>query len=405
MKNIVLYDEKEVRDNLLPLTYTRPVSHIRVGISTISEKWQRAFGGDANISYITPDYLSNKFPTRATRDNLFIASHILPTQQLADLIADLNMGEALCYNDAATGKKAVIAFRCSKDDYRKRNITPSVVIDFCPDQIRFVYDIFLKNGEQLLSDFLAITEGRKSQPLSCTNTIVGNPVFDNGSPKIFIEEGASVEGAFLNVTGGPIYIGRNAEVMEGSCIRAPFAACENAHVNMGTKIYGATTLGPYCKVGGELNNVVITGFSNKAHDGFLGNAVIGEWCNIGAGTSASNLKNDYTEIKLWNYPSTRFLRTGLQFCGLIMGDHTKVGVNCMLNTATVLGVGVNIHGAGFPRAFVPSFSEGSAAGFTDVSLTKFFQIAERVMARRGKTLTDDDRNIFTHIYNQADSYK
>ena len=405
MKNIVLYDEKEVRDNLLPLTYTRPVSLTRIGINAIGEKWQRLLGDDATISYITPEYLQGKYPAVVTDDNIFIASHILPNEMLAQHILELNLGEALCYNDSGAGKKSVIAFRCSKSGYKDRNIAPTVVLDQCPDHIYNIYDVFMKNGEQMLADYKAITKGRRSQPISVTNTIIGNPTFDDGTSKIFIEEGASVEGTFLNVNNGPIYIGRNSEIMEGSCIRAPFAACDDSHVNMGTKIYGATTIGPFCKVGGELNNVVMLGYSNKAHDGVLGNAVIGEWCNIGAGTSASNLKNDYTEIKLWNYPTTRFLRTGLQFCGLIMGDHTKVGVNCMLNTATVLGVGVNIHGSGFPRAFVPSFSEGSTAGFTDVSLVKFFQIAERVMARRGKTLTDNDRDIFTHIYNQADTYK
>jgi len=405
MKNIILYDIKEIRDNLLPLTYTRPVSLIRIGILTIKEKWQRFFNGDAEISFITSEYLQKKFPSNATNDNYFIASHILPTEELATQISALNPGEALCFNDTEKGEKSVIAFRCSKSDYKRGNITPTIVVDNCPDHIRYLYDIFIKNGEQLQSDFKLITANRKSQPISNTNTIIGNQSCEDGSPKIFIEEGASVEGAFLNVNAGPIYIGKDAEIMEGSCVRGPFAACNNAHVNMGAKIYGPTTLGPFCKVGGELSNVVMQGFSNKGHDGFLGNAVIGEWCNIGAGASASNLKNDYTEIKLWNYPATRFLRTGLQFCGLIMGDHTKVGVNCMLNTATVLGVGVNIHGAGFPRNFVPSFSEGSAAGFTDVSLTKFFQIAERMMARRDQVLTDADREIFTHIYNQADAYK
>ena len=193
--------------------------------------------------------------------------------------------------------------------------------------------------------------------------------------------------------------------MEGACIRAPFAGCAHSVVNMGAKVYGATTLGPYCKVGGEVNNVVFIGYSNKAHDGFLGNAVIGEWCNIGGGTTASNLKNDYGEIKLWNYPQARFVRTGLQFCGLIMGDHTKLGVNTMINTATVLGVGVNIHGTGFPRNFVPSFSEGGSSGFVDVSLTKFFTIAERMMARRNKVLSEDDKEMFKSIYSIADNYK
>lgn len=403
MTNIILYDEKEVRDNLLPFTYTRPVSQIRIGILTISEKWQRLFGDEASISYITADYLQNKFPANTTKDNIFIASHIMPTRLIADAVLQLNMGEALCYSDGTS--KQVIAFRCSKKDFRNKNITSSKYLPTAPDSINMLYDIFLKNGEQLTADFKMITAGRKSQAVSSTNTIIGDATFDDGTPKIFLEEGAWVEGAFLNTNDGPIYIGRNTEVMEGSCIRAPFAACENVHVNMGAKIYGPTTLGPYCKVGGELNNVVMIGFSNKGHDGFIGNAVIGEWCNIGAGTSASNLKNDYTEIKLWNYPAARFLRTGLQHCGLFMGDHSKAGVNCMLNTATVLGVGVNIHGAGFPRNFVASFSEGSAAGFTDVQLAKFFQIAERMMARRGQTLTDEDRKIFTHIYNQADSYK
>ena len=205
--------------------------------------------------------------------------------------------------------------------------------------------------------------------------------------------------------GGPIYIGAHAEVMEGSMLRGPIAVCEHSVVNMGTKIYGSTTIGPHCKVGGELNNVVFQGYSNKAHDGFLGNAVIGEWCNIGAGTVASNLKNDYTPIRLWNYPSGRFLRTDLQFCGLIMGDHSKTGINTMINTATVLGVGVNIHGSGFPRNFVASFSEGSTAGYTEVSMTKFFDIASRMMARRGRQLTEADRRMFYAIREAAEAYK
>ena len=214
-----------------------------------------------------------------------------------------------------------------------------------------------------------------------------------------------VEGAFINTKGGPVYVGRDAEVMEGSMLRGPIALCEHAVVNMGAKIYGATTLGPWCKVGGELNNVVMQAYSNKAHDGFLGNAVIGEWCNLGAGCVASNLKNDYTPIRLWNYPTGRFLRTGLQFCGLIMGDHSKAGINTMFNTATVLGVGVNIHGSGFPRNFVASFSEGSTAGFSDVSMTKFFEIARRMMARRHKELTPQDERMFYAIREAAEAFK
>jgi UDP-N-acetylglucosamine diphosphorylase/glucosamine-1-phosphate N-acetyltransferase len=261
------------------------------------------------------------------------------------------------------------------------------------------YDIFMLNGDVLKTDFERLTAGRKSQALSDTNTIIGDRSL------IFLEEGATVEGAFLNTKNGPIYVGSNAEIMEGSTLRGPIAIGEHSCVNMGTKVYGATTLGPWCKVGGELNNVVIQGYSNKAHDGFLGNAVIGEWCNLGAGCVASNLKNDYTEIKLWNYPAHRFLRTGLQFCGLIMGDHSKAGINTMFNTATVVGVGVNVHGAGFPRNFIASFSEGGTAGFSDVPMSKFFAIAERVMARRHVTLTDTDRNIYLAIRDYAENYK
>jgi UDP-N-acetylglucosamine diphosphorylase/glucosamine-1-phosphate N-acetyltransferase len=255
------------------------------------------------------------------------------------------------------------------------------------------------NGDAIKSDFDVITRDDFGGAISKTCTVIGDPKL------IFIESGATVEGAFLNTKNGPIYIGRNAEVMEGSTLRGPIAIGEHSTVNMGSRIYGATTLGPWCKVGGELNNVVIQGYSNKAHDGFLGNAVIGEWCNLGAGCTASNLKNDYTEIKLWNYPAHRFLRTGLQFCGLIMGDHSKAGINTMFNTATVVGVGVNIHGTGFPRNFIASFSEGGASGFIDVPMTKFFAIAERVMARRHVELTDTDRRIYTSIRDFAENYK
>ena len=214
-----------------------------------------------------------------------------------------------------------------------------------------------------------------------------------------------MSGAVINVETGPVYIGRGATVMEGACMRGPIAVLDHSTVNMGAKIYGATTIGPHSKVGGELNNVVIIGYSNKAHDGFLGNAVIGEWCNLGAGSTASNLKNDYTEIKLWNYASRRFQRTGLQFCGLIMGDHSKAGINTMFNTATVIGVGVNVHGTGFPRNFVPSFSDGSAAGFSEQSFQKFLDVAARVMARRDRTLGEAEVRMYEALYSLTETYR
>lgn len=266
--------------------------------------------------------------------------------------------------------------------------------------VEHLWDIFMLNGDAISADFERITSGRLSQPLSDTVTVVGDPAL------IFLEEGATVEGAIINTKSGPVYVGRDAEIMEGSMLRGPIALCRNAVVNMGTKIYPGTTLGTFCKVGGELNNVVMQGYSNKAHDGFLGNAVIGEWCNLGAGCVASNLKNDYSQIRLWNYPTGRFARTGLQFCGLIMGDHSKAGINTMFNTATVLGVGVNVHGSGFPRNFIPSFSEGgSNAGFSDVSMTKFFEIARRMMSRRHKELTAADERMFYAIREAAEAFK
>lgn len=347
MTTYILADNPEIREHLLPITYVRPISEIRLGITTIRQKWERKL--NAKCTWKTVDYLQEKYPCEVEGQAFEIASNEVP--------------------DVGT--------------------------------LQHLWDIFLLNGKAIEEDFKHITAGRTSQPVSDTCTVIGDP------SKIFIEEGATVEGAFLNTKGGSIYIGRNAEVMEGACLRGPVAVCEHAVVNMGARIYANTTIGPWCKVGGELNNVVMQAYSNKAHDGFLGNAVIGEWCNLGAGCVASNLKNDYTPIKLWNYPAQRFMPTGLQFCGVIMGDHTKCGINSMINTATVLGVGCNIHGSGFPRPFVPSFSErgGAGSGYADVSMTKFFEIASRMMARRNVELTEVDKRIFYAIRDLAEKYR
>ncbi|MEG1617760.1 MAG: putative sugar nucleotidyl transferase [Bacteroidales bacterium] len=394
--NIILFDG-EIRANLLPLSFTRPIADFRFGILTIREKWERMLPG--TYSYLTEEYLSGKYPVQITDDNLFISGNSCPSLMLSAEVAALEPGEAL------RDKGRLIAFRgtmeqFSTETFLKMKETESTYLTF-----NYIYDLFLRNEQAIEEDFRLIADGRQSQELSKSVQVIGDPYFSDGFPKIFIEEGATVECVILNVTKGPVYIGSEADIQEGSAIRAPFAACEHAVVNMNTKIYGATTLGPYCKVGGELNNVILFGYSNKAHEGFLGNAVIGEWCNIGAGTNASNLKNDYTEIKLWNYPLGRFLKTGLQFCGLIMGDHSKAGINCMFNTATVLGVGVNIYGSGFPRNFVPSFSEGGTAGFSDVSLVKFFQTASKMMGRREVELTETDKAIFEYIASEAENYK
>lgn len=383
MRNVILFDPAEVRENLLPLTYTRPVALIRHGIMTIAEKWSHAIEGE--YSFETQDYLSEKYPVRLTGDNLFIAGNIEPDEALTAAILALNPGESLTKNGA------VIAARGVRDECHPTEYTADLLA------ISQVYDIFMANGEALERDYRVLTAGRESQPLSDTCRLIGSPVLADGTPAIFIEKGATVECANINVKNGPVYVGRDAEIMEGACLRGPVALCEHAVVNMGGKIYGATTLGPYCKVGGELNNVVMTGYSNKAHDGFLGNAVIGEWCNLGAGCTASNLKNTYAPIRLWNMAKSSFVKTGLQFCGLIMGDHSKAGINTMFNTATVVGVGVNFYGAGFPRTFIPSFMEGSTAGMKPVDLDRFYDTASRMMSRRHIELTPVDKEILYKI--------
>lgn len=382
--NYILFDTAQEHGNLLPITFTRPIADIRVGIDTLRSKWEALLPG--NYSYLSESYLSEKYPTHLADDNIFIAGHLLATPALAAQIATLAQGEAIADDNE------IWAYRGA--EFIPGTTQPARTIAPCeePDAIRFAYDIFAKNGKELLADFTRITKGRTSAPLSDTCTLIGD------ASLLFIEEGAVVECATLNTKNGPIYIGKEAEIMETCAVRGPLALCEHAVLNMGTKVYGPTTLGPYCKCGGELNNVVFIGYSNKAHDGFLGNAVIGEWCNLGADTVASNLKNTYAEVRLWNYPSASFRKTGLQFCGPIMGDHSKAGINTMFNTATVVGVGCNIYGAGFPRTFIPSFSEGGAQGMTEVGLTRFFDIAERVMARRHKTLSQADRNLYTYLF-------
>lgn len=397
VQNIVLCDTQQAHDDLLPLSFTRPIAHFRVGIHTILEKWQDILPGDYTTMPV--EYLREKYTPSLTDDTLYIASNILPDAQLAKALSLLEKGEALYVDQLFIACRGEIGL-IKAEQFRRVEYEHEV------DKIEFIFDVFRQNSKQIVSDFLRITKDRESQPLPDHCLFIGPKRLEDGTPALFIEEGASLAGCTINTTDGPIYIGRDAQVMEGACLRGPLALCNNAKAKMHAKLYGGSTFGPYCKVAGEIDNTVFFGFSNKAHDGYLGNAVIGEWCNIGAGTNASNLKNDYSKIRIWNYPRHTFMRTDLQFCGLIMGDHSKAGINCMFNTATVIGVGCNIHGAGFPRTFIPSFSEGSpVAGFTDVSLKKFYDIAERVMARRDVPLTDTDRRIFERVYQVAQTYK
>lgn len=379
--NIILFDD-DLRDHLLPLTYTRPVAEIRIGILTIAEKWNKRL--ESPVSYQTQDYLQQKFPLKKAESNVYINGACLPTAELVSQIQTLQPNQELL---SSSGRVIARRVHDLSDATNEK-----VIVD--ADFVTYPEDIFSLNGVELAKDFEVITKGRSSQPISATNTIVG-------TGDIFLEEGATVEGAILNATNGPIYVGKNAEIMEGSIVRGGLAMGESSCLKLGCKIYGPTTIGPHSKVGGEVNNSVLFAYSNKGHDGFLGNSVLGEWCNLGADTNNSNLKNNYAEVKLWSYVDKRFRKTGTQFCGLIMGDHSKCGINTMFNTGTVVGVSANIFGAGFPRNFVPSFAWGGSAGYSTYQLSKAFETASLVMQRRSMELDDIEKNILEHIFNDS----
>lgn len=396
---IVLFDNKDDHYDLLPLSFTRPICDFRVGIKTIREKWE-SFLPDAEVHALPVEYLRERFgqPDDVNEEMLFVSGAVVPDADIAARIVSLKKGQAILWEDYT------IAFRGGQKDLEDHKFDDVFQEDI--RRLHNVYDVFILNPEVLVEDYIRITADRQSLPLPDSNKVIGKMTDKDGMPMIFLEEGAEVEGAIFNLNDGPVYIGKDASVMEGCCVRGPIAFCDHSKARMGSKLYGGSTFGPYVKVGGEVDNSVIFGYSNKAHDGYLGNAVVGEWCNIGAGVNCSNLKNDYSKIRLWNYRQHSFVRTDLQFCGPIIGDHSKLGVNVMLNTATVIGVGVNVYGAGFPRVFVPSFQEGSAnGGFVDVPVKKFLTVAERVMARRGHTLTDKDRQIFDRIFDYASHLK
>jgi len=389
--NYILFDSFH-REALLPFAYTRPVADIRVGILTIREKWEKLL--DTKTSTLTEDYLSLKYPLVKEENNVLLNGSVLPTAQLVKEVKALKQGETLSKDDQ------VIALYLDPEDIEMVGDTDSVE-DIATRQeflqIKNTWDIFYDNGRTIVSDFELITKGRKSQPVSKSNFITGDPNL------IFIEKGAVVEFAFLNTNQGPIYIGKDAEVMEGAKIRGPFALCEHATIKMDAKIYAGTTVGPHSKAGGELNNVVIFGYSNKGHDGFMGHSVIGEWCNIGADTNTSNLKNTYDNVRLWSYPEESFVNTGLQFCGLMLGDHSKCGINTMFNTGTVVGVSANIFGSGYQRNFIPSFSWGGTQGFQTFKLNRAFKVAEAMMSRRGLAFDQIEKDILTHIFEETSS--
>ena len=388
--NYILFDGPS-RNNLLPFTFTRPVADIRVGILTIREKWE--FYLKTTTTTVTEDYLSDKYPMVEMDENVMVNASYLPNLELVEMIRDLKANQAIFKDED------VIAF-FTKEAQDDINFEDYEAIEFAEDIIKIenTWDIFSKNGEAIQEDFTLITKEKISQSIPASNNIIA-------PQNIFIEEGAKLEFTTLNASKGPIYIGKNAEIMEGAIIRGPLALCENAVVKLGAKIYGPTTLGLSSKVGGEINNSVIFDNSNKGHDGFLGNSVVGEWCNLGADTNNSNLKNNYAEVRLWDYQTEGFAKTGLQFCGLMMGDHSKCGINTMFNTGTVIGVSANIFGSGFPRNFVPSFSWGGNSGFTTYLTKKAFEVAGVVMARRKIEFSDQDKAILEHVFEETKKYR
>ena len=379
---IQLVDGKH-RDHLLPLTYTRPVAQLRCGILTIAEKYQkRGF----EVGYETEDYLQEKFPS--VHHDILVSGSVCPTDSFIDAITSLTEGQALIQDDQ------LLAFKGAN-----WADTPTEIFPF-NDVLNLIirpWDIWTKNAAEMNIDFDVLTKDRFSAPIDSSNTVFGD--------RIFLEEGARVKASILNATSGPIYLAQNAEVMEGSIVRGGLALGAHSALKLGTKVYGATTLGPHCKVGGEINNSVILGYSNKGHDGFLGNSAIGEWCNLGADTNNSNLNNNYDEVKAWSYVDGRFSKTGQQFCGLIMGDHSKSGINTMFNTGTVVGVSANVYGAGFPRNFIPSFTWGGPQGTTEYMIKKALDTANRMMQRRGLQVDDVERTILEKVYADSAKYR
>ncbi|ROI12172.1 GlmU family protein [Epilithonimonas hominis] len=383
----LVFSDAQYWEDFLPLTFTRPVAEMRMGILTFSERWKKLLDID-EVFYITENYLQEKFKKPEPKQSLFIVPNFFPSDEVLKQIKELQPGEALVYENE------VLVANINMENFSLNQINKMTDIH---EKLLFIEkptDIFSNNDFAINFDFKLITEGRTSQELSSTNGFIGE------KENLFIEEGGTIEFSTLNCKTGKIYIGKNAEIMEGSNIRGSLALCEESKINLGTKLYGGTTIGPHSKVGGEVNNIVIFGYSNKGHDGFVGNSVIGEWCNLGADTNSSNLKNNYASVKLWNYRRKRFLDTGLQFCGLIMGDHSKTAINTQLNTGTVVGVAANIFKSGFPPNLVDSFSWGGMKGDEKFKLEKSYEVAEKAMERRKIAITEMDKDILKYIYNE-----
>ena len=375
--NYILFDDPDTRVNLLPLTFTRPVADIRIGIFKIYEKWEKRL--HAKVSFQTETYLQKKFSLHPSEDTVYINGSFCPSTDLIGEVQGLSDGQVL------KSQGIVVAYRNSITANKKE-------ISFTGSWISNTWNIFQYNGQEIKNDFELIQKSGKSIGIADTHTIVYNP------ENIFVEEGATIRAAVLNAENGPIYIGKNAEIQEGAVIRGPFALCESSVVNMGAKMRGDNTIGPFSKVGGEVSNSVIFGYSNKAHDGFMGNSVIGEWCNFGADSNTSNLKNNYSGIKVYSYKNKNFADSGKMFCGLVMGDHSKCGINTMFDSGTVIGVNVSIFGTKYTPKFIPSFSWGDIDDLSTFKFDKAIDVAERVFARRNMELSEIDKEILLEVY-------
>jgi len=388
--NYILFDGP-VRNALLPFTYTRPVADIRIGILTIREKWEKRLG--QTTTTLTEDYLEKKFPMVEMNANIMLNASFIPSDTLVTQVKNLKENEAIFKDNE------IVAF-FTTDTQNSVNFDTYDIISYKEEilQLKNTWDIFSLNDKAIAADYELLTHGRKSEPIPSTVNCISKE-------NIFMEEGVDISFATLNASTGPIYIGKDAIIMEGSMVRGPFALCHDSILKMGAKIYGATTIGPLSKVGGEINNSVFFGYSSKAHEGYLGNSVIGEWCNLGADTNNSNLKNNYAEVKLWSYEIDRFAKTGRQFCGLMMGDHSKCGINTMFNTGTVIGVSANIFGGNFPRNFIPSFSWGGSAGFTTFKMDKVDEVAKIVMKRKHIDYDQVEKDILENVFTLSEKYR
>ncbi len=396
MNWLIFEDTQQV--NFWPLTYTRPIYALRCGIDTLVEKWAQTLGSVPNGMLTSPELKEvwGKLPD-GNGPILWINGRFFPNDEIHAHLNNLRPEHRLIDSEGLT-----LAFitekllpECkvwSEEEFAAFEVSGVVSTVKCLKQLP---DLFSLNGEMIRADFERITKNRYSAPIEDKHTIV------YGSNRVFIEPGAKIRAAILNAEDGPIYIGEGVQIQEGAMVHGAHAFLPNAVVNMGAKLRGDSTLGPYCKVGGEFSNSILQGYSNKGHDGFVGNSYIGEWCNIGADTNTSNLKNNYAPVRLWNEAQGKFVDTGLQFCGLIMGDHSKCGINTMFNTGTVVGVGANIFGDGFPRNVIPSFSWGGAAGLTTHALPKVFETAQRVMERRKEVLSPAQHQLLEDIFKKT----